>query len=231
MSSQTQPDAATTPKSVTEMLAHVDACAVSDALDALGRPGVALGLTRLTTRATVRGRVQTVRLVPAIRGQKATRHLGTAVVEASGPGDVIVVDHGGRTEVSGWGGNLSLAASARGVEGVIVDGACRDVDESDEVDLPVFAKGGVPLTARGRVVEAEWDTDVRICGVEVSPGDLVVADRSGVVFIRAAEAAEVLNLAREIVEKERLMAESIRSGVPISQVMSAKYETMLEGRG
>ncbi|MFH5824629.1 RraA family protein [Georgenia sp. AZ-5] len=209
-------------------LQAVDACAVSDALDTLGLPGVALGLERLSTQKPVRGRVTTVRLVPAGRAAPSGRHLGTAAVEASGAGDVIVVDHGGRNDVSGWGGNLSLAAAQRGVEGVIVDGACRDLDESRDLDLPVFARGAVPITARGRVVEQDWNIPVTISGVEVHPGDYVIADGSGVVFIPADRGAEVLDAAEAVVERERQMAEQIRQGVPISQVMGAKYETMLE---
>lgn len=213
---------------VLERLRGVDSCAVSDALDSLGLTGVALGLSRLTTTDVVRGRVVTVRLVPAGRPTQSTRHLGTAVVEAAGPGDVIVIDHGGRTEVSGWGGNLSLAAVAAGVEGVIIDGACRDIDESREAGLAIFGRGGVPLTARGRVVEQAWNVPVRICDVDVTPGDLVVADGSGVVFVRADEAGAVLAAAERVVDREHQMAEQIRKGVPISEVMGAKYETMLE---
>ncbi|MGY4099419.1 RraA family protein [Nocardia sp. R16R-3T] len=211
-------------------LEGVDACAVSDALDLLGASGVALGLQRLTTLDAVRGRVITVKLVPAQFGQKSARHLGASAIEAARPGDVIVIDHGGRADVSGWGGNLSLAAVAAGVRGVIIDGACRDVDESREVGLPIFGLNGVPLTARGRVVEQAWNVPVTIRGVRVDPGDFVVADGSGVVFIAAADADRVLGAAEQIVGKEKQMAERIRNGDPISEVMGAQYETMLEAR-
>lgn len=220
----------TEPTDLAQRLDRVDACAVSDALDALGRTGVVHGLQRLTTTGRVAGRVITVRLVPATPGRAPTHHLGASAIEAASPGDVIVVDHGGRVDVSGWGGNLSLAAVAAGVRGVVIDGACRDIDESDEAGLPIFGLNGVPVTARGRVVEEAWNVPVTIRGHTVRPGDLVVADGSGVVFVAAQAATEVLDVADTIVEKERQMAARIRAGVPISQVMGASYETMLEGR-
>lgn len=217
-----------------EALDGVDSCAVSDALDQLGLAGVALGLRRLTSPATVRGRVVTVRMGrpealpdPPGPGRGPRRHLGTAAVEAARPGDVIVIDNQGRLDAACWGGNLARAALARGVSAVIADGAVRDLDECEQVGLPVFAREAVPVTARGRVVELDWNVPVTISGITVEPGDLVVADGSGVVFMPASRAKEIGAAACRIVEKERLMAADIARGVPVSQVMGASYEDML----
>ncbi|GAA0843874.1 RraA family protein [Streptosporangium amethystogenes subsp. fukuiense] len=208
-------------------LGVLDTCAVSDAMDRLGLSGAVPGLAPLTGHRRIVGRVTTVRLGDAADTPPSGRHLGTAAVEASGPGDVIVVEHG-RTDVSGWGGILSLAAVGRGVEGVIVDGACRDIDESRELGLPLFARAAVPVTARGRVVERDWNVPITVGGVGVAPGDLVIADGSGVVFLPAARAGEILAAAEQVAERERAMAEQVRAGVPVSQVMGARYETMLQ---
>ncbi|CAM5603049.1 Regulator of ribonuclease activity A [Streptomyces alboniger] len=210
-------------------LSRLDACAVSDALDKLGLPGVALGLTALAAPRRITGRAVTVDLVEdrpdvAVSG----RHLGTAAVDASGPGDVIVVAHRGRTHVAGWGGVLSTGAKRNGVEGVVVHGACRDVDEARELDLPLYATRGVPVTARGRVVERAWNVPVDIADVPVYPGDLVIADASGVVFVPAAHAEQVLATAEAIAAKERAMVERVRAGHAMADVMSADYETMLD---
>lgn len=217
----------TTTAGIIERLTAVDACAVSDALDSLKLPGVAYGLQRLTTTTRVVGQVIPVQLVEAGRDKPSGKHLCTAAVEASGPGKVIVVDNGGRTRVSGWGGNLSLAASRAGCAGVIIDGACRDLDESAELNFPVFAANPVPTTARGRIIEQAWDVPITVQGVTVRPGDWVVADGSGVVFIPAERIEEVLHAAEVIVDKERQMAARIRDGVAISEVMGASYEFML----
>lgn len=209
-----------------QRLRQLDACAVSDALDALNLKGAALDLKRMWPNPRIAGQVMTVKL--GLQGKrKSTRHLCTAAVETANAGDVIVVDNRGRLNVAGWGGILSLAAKQKGLSGVIVDGACRDVDESEEFAFPVYAKAAVPLTARGRIMEESYNKPVEICGIEVSPGDFVIADASGVVFIPADRIDEVLDKAELIVRKEKAMAENVRKGIPVSQVMGMDYETML----
>jgi 4-hydroxy-4-methyl-2-oxoglutarate aldolase len=209
-------------------LRALDVCAVSDALDAAGRPGVVLGLSRLSGDHRFAGFAVTVELVPSAHPPIAsTRHLGTAAIEASGPDSVIVIDNGARDDVSGWGGTLSLAAVQRGVQGVIVDGACRDLDESRALGLPIFASTAVPLTARGRVVERDWNVPITIRGLRVDPGMLVIADSSGIAFIAAEFAEETITAAERIVDRERQMAERVRRGDRISEVMGADYETLV----
>lgn len=114
---------------------------------------------------------------------------------------------------------------------MVVDGLCRDVDESRELGFPVFGRGCMPLTARGRVVEAATNERVVISGVTVDPGDLVVADGSGVVFVPAARADAVVSTAERIGDKESRMMRAIREGRPITQVLDARYEAMLEEQG
>jgi len=70
---------------------------------------------------------------------------------SAGSDDVIVVANGGRTDVSSWGGIVSVGAAMRSVRGVITDGACRDVAQAREFGFAVFARAQVPVTARGRL--------------------------------------------------------------------------------
>jgi 4-hydroxy-4-methyl-2-oxoglutarate aldolase len=219
-----------TPASLAPRLAALDSCACSDAMDQLGIVGVAPGLRGLTVARRVTGPVITVQLGLAGGGAPGGRHLGTAAIEAAVPGDVIVVAAGGRTDAAGWGGVLSLAATIRQVSGVIVDGACRDVDESTALGLPVYALATVPATARGRHAEIAWNGPVQIAGVTVDPGDLVVADGSGVVFLPAGRAADIIAAAEAIAAREAAMARRIRGGEPVSRVLSADYEEMLNTR-
>ena len=209
-----------------ERLAKLDTGAVSDALDSVGVGGVALGLTALSVGRRIVGRVITVQLGPD-DGRSSHRHLCTAAVEASGPGTIIVVAHRGCIDVAGWGGILSLAAVRRGAEGVVIDGACRDIDETRQLSLPLYARCAVPITARGRVVELEWNTAVTIAGISVSPEDLLIADGSGVVVIPQAIAEKVIAKAENIVDRERLIADAVQAGEPVSSVMGKSYEEML----
>lgn len=211
-----------------QRLRVLDTCAVSDALDALGLPGPLLGLQCVTTLKRMAGAAVTVKL-GADDGRASRRHLCTAAVEAAGADTVIVIEHGGRTDVAGWGGILSQAAVQRGVEGVVIDGACRDADESRQLNFPVFARGAVPVTARGRIIELEWDTIISVAGRSVAPGDLVLADGSGVVVVPIASAEAVVAKAETIAARERLMAADIKAGRPVSEVMGASYEDMLKG--
>lgn len=212
-----------------DRLAHLDTCALSDAMDRHGIAGVALGLRALTLTARIVGRATTVQLAPD-DGRTSKRHLCTAAVDASGPGSIVVIAHNGRMDVAGWGGILSTAACQRGVEGVVIDGVCRDIDESRELGLPVYGRGGVPVTARGRVIETDWNVPVTIAGITVSPGDYVVCDGSGVAIVPSAQADTVIATAATIAERERLMAEAVQNGIPVSEVMGGNYETMLKTR-
>lgn len=212
-----------------ERLRPLDACVVSDALDALGLDGSVLGLGPVWEGARLVGRAVTVRLEegPTPAGDPPV-HLGARAIERCEPGDVIVVDNAGRTGMGGWGGLLALAASLRGVAGVVVDGACRDVDEARGLGFAAFARAGVQRTARARVHEVSTGEPVSIAGATVAVGDIVVADGSGVVFVAAAHAADVVAKAEELTEREAGMQRALRSGVAVSKVLSGDYEHMLE---
>jgi 4-hydroxy-4-methyl-2-oxoglutarate aldolase len=215
-------------------LAALDTCACSDAMDKLGLSGVASGLHPVTVRRKVTGRVLTVQFAPvpalgdpapAARGP--VRHAGTAAIDAARPGDVIVVAADGRLDAAAWGGILSLAATLRDVAGVIADGACRDVDEATDLGLPVYARGVTPLTARGRQGEVAWDVPVPIAGVTVHPGDLVIADGSGVVFLPAEHAESIISAAEQVAAREQALSVRIKAGEPSAAVLSAGYERLL----
>jgi regulator of RNase E activity RraA len=212
-------------------LTALDTGLVSDALDRLSLRGATYGIRPIWPCPKIVGRVMTVRTRPAGR-TTSTHHLAMPAIATAGPGDVIVVDNGGRLDVSGWGDILSTAAKVRGLSGVIVDGACRDVDGSAAVGFPVYARGAVPMTARGRIVEESYNQPVQCAGVAVHPGDVVIADGSGVVFIPADRLDEVLAAAEELAAREQAMLEAIRAGVPLLEVdQRANYEQMLQREG
>lgn len=210
-----------------ERLKRLDTCSASDALDRLGLPGAVVGLAALTVRGRVAGPAVTVKLGAPLEGLPK-RHLGAGAVMASQAGDIIVVEHRGRLDVSGWGGLLSRGAVKKGVAAVIIDGACRDLDESLEFGLPIYARAAVPVTARGRVAEHSFNEPITVGGVAISPGDLVLADGSGVVFIPYGRADAVIGAAEDIYAREQLMAAAIERGEPIGEVMGADYEDMLK---
>jgi 4-hydroxy-4-methyl-2-oxoglutarate aldolase len=216
------------PDAFVDRLAALDTCVVSDALDRLELRGTTHGIGRVWACPRVAGRVVTVQLGPYEETAAASApHLGTRAIEAASAEHVIVIANGGRVEMAGWGGLLSRAARRRGVRGVIVDGACRDVDEAEELGFPLYARAAVPTTARGRVIELATNATVTIDGVAVAPGDLVLADGSGVVFVPAGAAEEVLASAEQLAIREAGLAARIDRGLPPTEVLGGGYERML----
>lgn len=213
--------------SLIDRMTVLDACAVSDALDSLGVNGVVDGLTRRSTRDKIVGRVQTMKLSAGAPPEDSKSHLGTRSVEQAAPTDVIVVEQRTGIVAAGWGGVLATAAKEMGIRGVIVDGPARDIDEFEEIGLPVFSRSITPRTARGRIHESGVNVGVNVGDVHVEPGDLVIADGTGVVFVPADMAEQVIAVAERIVAREKLMADAVKTGEPVTAVMGKDYETML----
>jgi regulator of RNase E activity RraA len=202
---------------------------VADALDALGLKGSTYGVRPIwPTMGKICGRAVTVKMTAAGLST-SKRHLGINAIEASSRGDVIVIDNGGRIDTSCWGGILANGAKMKGISGVVIDGACRDVDDCIEIEFPVYARGSVVATARGRIMEEATNVIIQFCGVQVRPGDIILADRSGVVIIPQERFSEVLEKAERLYEKEEAMVSEIRSGksmVAVDEKFS--YEQMLK---
>jgi regulator of RNase E activity RraA len=209
-------------------LRRLDCCAVSDALDKLGLGGVASGVAQASGTRRIAGRVITMKLGVGDPPPGPPRHLGTTAIELGGSDDVIVVEQRTGIEAGSWGGILSLAAKVRGIAGVIADGPVRDIDESRELGLPVFANRFTALTARGRIVEKGVNVPVEVFGVSVDAGDYVIADSSAVIFIEARNVAKVVEAAEAIAAKEALMAKAVLAGTPVHEVMGGNYEFMLK---
>ena len=213
---------------IIERLEKLDTCAVSDALDSLNLKGATWGVRPQWPCPKIVGRAVTMKIKPAGL-QSPTQHLGTAPVEAAMPGDVIVIDNGGQPQFSCWGGLLSLSAKLKGLSGVVIDGASRDIDEARELGFPVYARGVVPMTARGRVMQEAFNQEIQFAGVQCRPGDLVIADGSGVVIIPKEKEAEILAAAEAIFQKEQEMAAGIREGFSGVEVLEKLgYERMLD---
>jgi 4-hydroxy-4-methyl-2-oxoglutarate aldolase len=202
-----------TPDRLMDRLRRLDTCAVSDAMDQHGISGVAPGIGRQVTRKTIAGRAVTVELGPDPE-QGRDRRFGVSAVEAAAGGDVLVIANGGRSDVAVWGGLLSLNASLRGIAGVVIDGACRDIQQSADQDFPVFARSVVPAGARGRLTETSINETVHVGDCVVRPGDLVLGDDSGVVFVPAARAEQVIATAEEIAKRDEEREKALRASRP-----------------
>jgi regulator of RNase E activity RraA len=213
-----------------DRLATLDSCVVSDALDSLGIRGAVDGLVRRSTKERIVGRVRTMKLAAGVPPAGSTMHLGVRCIQEGSDTEVIVVEQKTGVNAAAWGGILAHAAKLEKIRGVIVDGPVRDVDEFGEVGIPVFSRSVTTRSARGRIYEVGVNVAVEIGDIVVNPGDLVVADGTGVVFVPAGVAGEVLNMAEKIAAREGSMIDAIHAGKPVSEVMGKDYEEMLDGQ-
>jgi regulator of RNase E activity RraA len=198
--------------------ASLGTATVSDALDACGLPPGQGGLRPMWGSPTLAGFAVTVELEP-FTGEHGGPHILTGAVAGAGPHDVIVVTTGGRTDVSSWGGIVSVGAALRSVRGVVTDGACRDVAQARELGFPVFARASVPATARGRLQQKSTGEPIRLGAVPVRLGDVVLADEDGVVVVPRERAAEVLANGQSLADRESVIEAEVRAGVPLPRAM------------
>jgi 4-hydroxy-4-methyl-2-oxoglutarate aldolase len=209
-------------------LRRLDCCAISDAMDHLEIAGVVSGLMQRSGSGRIAGCVVTVKLGLGEAPPGPKRHLGCNAIEKSGSYDVIVIEQHTGIDCAGWGGLLSLAAQHRGVAGVIVDGPVRDVDEGAALKFPVFSRSVTARTARNRIVEKGTDLPLTIGPVAVRAGDYVIADGSGVAFIRVEDIVLVLDAAELIDARECVIARAMLAGTPASEAMGSNYEHILK---
>ena len=123
-----------------------------------------------------------------------------AAIHRADPGSVIVVESGD-LDYALAGGNVCAVAQRRGVAAFVLDGLIRDLAEVREAGFPVFARGVIPIPGAKAVVRP-FGERVRCGGVDVGPGDIVVADEEGVVVVPSARAAETLPAARAKLAKD-----------------------------
>lgn len=202
---------------------------IADALDALDLKGATYGVRPMWEGAAkITGRAVTLKLTAAGL-TKGKTHLGVTAIDVAQAGDIIVIDNGGRLDTSCWGGILANGAKMKKISGIVVDGAVRDLDDIIEVDFPAYARGSVVSTARGRIMEESTNAMISFCGIQVRPGDVILADRSGVVVIPQERLDDVLAKAEEFFAKEEAMVAEIRAGKSMLEVDTKySYEKMLQ---
>jgi len=115
--------------------------------------------------------------------------------EQAPAGAVLVVDGGGAADRALWGDKMSALALERGIAGLVVDGAVRDVSGIEELGFPVFAAAVVPTGPAGRDEPGELEVEVTCGGRTVRPGDFVYGDADGVVVVPAAAHTDLLRRA------------------------------------
>ena len=183
---------------------------ISDALDRLKIKGVITGILPVFHGVRIVGPAFTIKEIA--RKSDVVEFRGTDALDQAKSGDVMIFDVGRYAEASTWGGLASSSAKIRGIEGVVVNGAVRDVGEIRELKFPVFARAITPITGKGRIATISVNTLIEIDGVEIHPQDLVVGDDNGIIIIPHGKVEEVSKIATEIMTKEEKVKELISKG-------------------
>ena len=195
----------------------------SDAMDLLGIEGAVPGSVLRPTdpNAKVVGQAITLhnqRADRPVSEMVAGKVSGLADIEAHNlaqPGDILVIQ--GVPGVSSMGGIMATVARRSGEAAAIVDGAVRDIDHSRGIGYPVWSSSVSPMTGKWRIKTVGVNVPVLIAGVQVSPGDLVLADEVGVCFVPFARAAEVLREAQAIGASEDKRLKLLETGISLAE--------------
>lgn len=145
-------------------------------------------------------------------------------LEMGQPGDVIVVNAGGDTEVSVCGGLMGGLAKNRGIRGMIVDGAGRDIDELEDINWPIWTRAITPRGTHtmfsGRKEELSINVPIPCGGVLVRPGDIIIADTLGVCVVPIEKADELITLAAEQAEREEKTRVWVNQGKTVEDLLN-----------
>ena len=218
-----------TPKEIIDRYYKLEdmSTTVSDILDGYGIDGAipTSYLKPVIPGSKIVGNAVTIRNIPVRKTPTQGAHdhdfiaMSTRDIYYMGePGDVLVSDFGGNLEVSNMGGQSCTVGKSCGFAGNIVNGCCRDVSSIREMGYPVFSVGTTQITGKYRMECVELNGPVTLCGKLVEPGDLMVADDSGVCIVPQELAEKVIDEAEKIAASEEKMRQLIEEKKPISEL-------------
>jgi 3-hexulose-6-phosphate synthase/6-phospho-3-hexuloisomerase len=179
--------------------------------DAMHRKGAMSGIVSICGNVKMVGRAVTVQ---TFAGDWAKP---VEAIDVARKNEVIVINNDGATHVAPWGELATLSCIEKGISGVVIDGAVRDVDDIRIMKFPLFAKAVVPNAGEPKGF-GEINAEIQCGGQYVRPGDWLIGDESGVVVIPAERAYEIARRALEVRKNEERIREEIRRGSTLSEV-------------
>jgi len=198
----------------------IETSAISDAME----PQVSAmdaEIKSVVGKVKIAGPALTVRCYP---GDELT--LAKAITLAK-RGDVLVVDARGVKQAALMGGIGFGYCWQKGAEGVVIDGATRDVDQLKEYGFPVFARAIIPTSAVSASM-GQINIPIQCGGVNVNPSDIVVGDTDGVVVVPKAKAEEIILIAEKISSLDAESIKWIRAKVPVDEIKEKRTERRKE---
>lgn len=189
--------------------------AVADSLDALGcrRQSPRVPLPPLTGCDKLIGRCKTTLWAEFAYDDPHSYDGELKTVDSCSPDDVVICAAGGSTRAAVWGEILSTAARNGGCVGAIADGSVRDLAQMTAMQFSVFARGACVYDGMNRIKIVDLDVPVEIDGVTFRPGELVIADRDGVVVVPREVECEAIDRAWHKVHDENRVRDAIDKGM------------------
>lgn len=181
--------------------------------DALGKSGAMRHDMRCMSRnARMSGQAFTVRV------HTADILMVSKALSECGKESVLVIDGQGDLNTALWGELTTLCASRKGLSGVVIDGAVRDIAAIRKSLFPVFARAVVPR-AGGAEYLGDLNVTVQCGGQVVRPGDWVIGDEDGVVVVPVEQVTDALARAKQIIEAENRLEAEIRKGADLAELL------------
>jgi len=194
---------------VREVLRKVSTANLSDAMH---RGGELRGFVRVGPEdKKMMGKILTVRTYPGDWAKPVE------AIDKAEKGDVLFIDAGG-TGPAVWGELATHSAVQKGLAGVVINGGIRDVEEIKKLSFPAYAKIVTPCAGEPRGF-GEIGVPLKIEGRIISTGDWILGDQDGLVVVPKAKAAEIVNRAMDVLERENRIREEIKEGGTLSSVM------------
>jgi 3-hexulose-6-phosphate synthase/6-phospho-3-hexuloisomerase len=190
-------------------------CSTPNISDAMHRRGEMKGINPVAPGLKMVGRAVTVRTYPGDWAKPVES------IDIGGKGDVIVIEAGGQGPAV-WGELASWSCRTQGIEGVVIDGAIRDVEDIREIGFPAFSRLISPTAGEPKGF-GEINVEITCGDVKVRPGDYIIGDDNGVVVVPKESGVEVANRSIDVREKENRMREEIKRGSTLSKVQKLKH--------
>ncbi len=203
-------DRGTLDQEIREILMEVSTSNISDALH---RKGAMKGIHQLV-RGKIVGKAVTVQ---SFAGDWAKT---VEAIDEAKEGDVIVIYNESK-DIACWGGLATLSALNKGISGVVIEGAVRDIDEVEKLGLPIYTSNTVPNAGDPKGF-GEMNAEITCGGQTVKPGDYIVGDESGVVVVPKERAYEIARRAKEVYKTEKRIFDEIRRGGTLSEILELK---------
>ncbi len=196
-----------------EIRAILKEVSTSNISDAMHRKGAMKGIHPLV-RGKMVGTAVTVQTFPGDWAKPVE------AIDIAKEGDVIVI-YNENKDIACWGGLATWSSLNKGIAGVVIEGAVRDIDEVENLGLPIYTSNTVPNAGDPKGF-GEINAEITCGGQTVKPGDYIVGDESGVVVIPVERAYELARRAKEVYKTEKRLFDEIKRGGTLSEIMNLK---------